>query len=150
MRSQIAKIALPLFAVMAIASVLATVYWSANLTNTGYIIAHGCKVYLEDKTTENYNVDWGNLVVDSFATQYRWIYNNGTGASIVWNHDAPSYLQLKAYYEQPLGTWNLWSLGTSITFSQGQWLHVKYELTALPDAINHIGLFTFNTHIDVT
>ena len=150
MKSHMLKILLPVSLTLLIASVLATVYWNTTLTNTGNIIAYGCKIYLEDKTTESYNVNWGDIAVNSVATQYRWIYNNGAGANIEWNHDAPSYLQLKTYYEQPAGTWNLWNPGTSLSLSQGQWLHIKLELTALSDAINHIGSFQFNTSIELT
>ena len=150
MKSHMLKILLPISLTLVIASVLAILYWNTTITNTGNIIAYGCKVYLEDKTTESYNVNWGDIAVNSFTTQYRWIYNNGTGANVEWNHDAPSYLQLKAYYEQPAGTWNLWNPEISLSLSQGQWLHIKLELTALSDAINHIGSFQFNTSIELT
>lgn len=150
MKSHVLRILFPIFLTLLIASVLATVYWSTTIRNTGNIIAYGCKVYLEDKTTESYNVNWDDIPVNSSTTQYRWIYNNGTGASIEWGHDALSYLQLRTYYEQPAGTWNVWDSGTSLSLSKGQYLHIKLELTALSDAINHIGLFQFNTYIELT
>lgn len=150
MKNHMLKILFPISLTLLIASALATVYWNTTITNTGNIIAYGCKVYLEDETTESYNVNWGNVAVNSVATQYRWIYNNGTGANIEWNHDTPSYLQLKAYYEQPPGIWNLWNPGTSLSLSQGQYLHVKLELTALSDAINHVGSFQFHTYFELT
>jgi len=150
MKSHVLHILLSISLTLLIASAIATVYFRATLTNTGSIIAHGCKVYLEDETTESYSVNWGDIAVNSSAIQYRWIHNNGTGANVEWGHDAPSYLQPKIYYEQPVDTWNLWDPGTLLSFSQGQWLHIKLELTSLPDAINHIGSFHFNTYIELT
>lgn len=150
MKNHVLKIMLPISLTFLVAFALATIYWNTTLTNTGTIIAYGCKIYLEDKLTENYQVNWDNIPVNGSLTQYRWIYNNGTGANIQWSHDAPSYLQLKTYYEQPEGTWNLWNTGTTPSFSPGQWLHMKLELTALSDAIGHVGAFNFIAYIELT
>mgnify|MGYP001074424479 CR=1 FL=1 len=150
MNTNIPKILLPVTLAILVTSALAAIYWSTSVTNTGIIIAYGCKVYLEDKVTESYTVNWGNIVVNTVTTQYRWIYNNGTGANIKWTHDAPIYLQLKTYYEQPVGTWNQWNTGTTLSFSQGQWLHIKLELTTLPDSISHLGSFQFSITIELT
>jgi len=150
LKMNIAKILLPTILAILITSTMATIYWSTSITNTGTIIAYGCKVYLEDKATESYNINWGNLPVNTATTQYRWIYNNGTGTNIQWTHNAPSYLQLKTYYEQPTGTWNLWNTGTTISLTQSQWLHIKLELTTLPESINHLGSFQFSITIELT
>jgi len=149
-RHPIPKILIPVSLSILIGYALATTYWSTSMQHRGTIIAHGCKVYLEDKVTENYEVSWSDIAVSGSLTQYRWIYNNGTGANIKWSHDAPSYLQLKKYYEKPQGTWNVWNTGTPLSFSQGEWLHIKIELTALADAINHVGAFQFKVYLELT
>ena len=149
-KKHIFQILVPVFIILSVNFALAAVYWNTTITSTGNIVAYGCRVYLEDKGTENYNVNWGDIAVNSSSIQYRWIYNHGAGANIEWSHNAPSYLQLKIYYEQPTGTWNLWNPGTSKSLSQGQWLHTKLKLTALSDAINHIGAFQFNIYVELT
>jgi hypothetical protein len=128
------------------------IYLTVSINNTGTIVAHGCKVYLDDKTTESYTISWGQIKVNQTLTNYRWLYNNGTAGSVnlFWNHNAASYLSLRIYYELPNQTWQELPQNQQMTFSQGQWLHLKITLTTLPEAVNHQGSFGFNIFVELT
>ena len=128
------------------------IYLSIPLRNTGTIVAHGCKVYLDDKTTESYTINWGEIRVNQTLTNYRWIYNNSSvtsNANLTWRHNAPNYFTLKTYYQLPNLTWQELPQNQQVAFNQGTWLHTKLELTTLPDAINHQGAFTFDIFIEL-
>jgi len=145
MRSYMLKTLLLISLTLVTAHVLAATYSNAAITHAGNIIADD-RIYLGDKTTLSYRVNWGDITINKAITQYRWICNNGTGAYVKWNHSAPNYLQVRTYYEQPAGVWRLWYPETLLNLPQGQWLHIKFELTALSDAIDHTGAFQFDTH----
>lgn len=137
----------------ALATCVAAVYLSVSIGNMGNIVAHGCKVYLDDKTTESYTINWGQIAVNQTVTNYRWIYNNGTYADttyLSWRHDAESYLSVKVYYELPDHTWQELAQGGKILFNKGTWLHTKIQLTTLPTAIDHLGSFGFNIFIELS
>jgi len=138
---------------VALVACATAIYLSISINNTGTIVAHGCKVYLENKTTESYTINWGQIKVNQTLTNYRWLYNNSTvteNINLLWNHNAASYFSLKIYYELPNQTWQELPQNQQITFTQGQWLHIKITLTTLPEAINHQGSFGFSIFIELT
>jgi hypothetical protein len=138
---------------VALVACATAIYLTISINNTGTIVAHGCKVYLEDKTTESYTINWGQIKVNQTLTNYRWLYNNSTATgniNLLWNHNAASYLSLKIYYELPNQTWQELPQNQQLTFTQGQWLHIKLTLTTLPEAINHQGSFGFSIFIELT
>ncbi len=135
-----------------LATSLAAIYLSVPLRNTGTIVAHGVKVYLDNQTTESYTITWGEIRINQTLTNYRWLYNNSTittPANLTWHHNAPAYLTLKMYQQLPNQTWQELAQNQQVTFNQSQWLHVKFELTTLPDAINHQGSFAFDIFIEL-
>ncbi len=137
---------------LALVACATAILLTVSIRNTGIIVAHGCKVYLEDKTTESYTINWNEMRVNQTLTNYRWLYNNSTvtdNVNLSWHHNAPSYLSLRIYYELPNYTWEELPSNEQITFNQGEWLHIRIELTALPEAINHQGSFEFNIFIEL-
>jgi hypothetical protein len=138
---------------VALVACATAIYLTISINNTGTIVAHGCKVYLEDKTTESYTINWGQIKVNQTLTNYRWLYNNSTvteNINLLWNHNAASYLSPKIYYQLPNQTWQELPQNQQITFNQGEWLHIKITLTTLPEAINHQGSFGFTIFIELT
>jgi alpha-tubulin suppressor-like RCC1 family protein len=139
-------------AIAALIVSVAAVYYTATLRNTGTIVAHGCKIYLDDKTTESYTIAWGEMRVNQTLTNYRWVYNNSTvtnPANLTWHHNAPAYFTLKMYYQLPNLTWQELTQGQQTILNQTQWLHTRFELTTQPDAINHQGAFAFDIFIEL-
>lgn len=139
--------------ILALIASATAVYLTISLNNTGTIVAHGCKVYLENKTTESYTINWGEIKINQTITNYRWIYNNGTvttNTNLTWYHNAPNHLTARIHCEQADHTWQELLQNQTKTFNSGEWIHTKIELTTLPDAINHQGPFTFNIFVGLT
>jgi len=148
-RNRIPKILILISLSVLMGYALAITYWSTSIQTGGTIIAYGCKVYLDDKTTECCEIHWGEIKVNSTVTQFRWVYNNATDTKISWRSNPPSYLQLRTYYQLTSGAWQTWTSGQTCSFSSGQWLHIKLELTALSDSVNNPGTFQFKIYMEL-
>jgi len=117
-----------------------------NMNSTGIITVKGTatlKVFLEDKITENYELNWGTMDVESEKSMERW-YQSIKGVKLIWTHNAPSYIQLIQFVDSGTGFWYSWDRATTLTM-QSEWLHVSFHLKALAGA--PAGAFSFTITI---
>lgn len=127
------KNALPFITILALATLYTYAYPSYYTSSTGFIVKGNLTLEIYDgaNATQLTEIEWGNVEVSQPKRVYAWLHS--AYLNIIWWHNASDYIQLEVVVELAKNSWSLWRYNSTITMPS-EWLHIYFQLTALPGA----------------